>query len=382
MSLTGPTFLSLLVILTVVAFVAVVGFWPSLAGVSAGRILARMGVLLTVNLLVLVTAGALVNAQFLFFADWTDLTGAFTGPPTATALSRGGEAHRAARIRVSGEAAHATAGSPSLPSGLSTAAGVISYRVKGPASGVVGRVVVELPPGYSEPANASTHYPVMEAFQGYPGTAETWTRSMDIGGAIAARVAAGRMRPALIVIPQVEVPVGVDTECVNGGPGRPQLETWLAKDVPNWVARNFRVATARQSWASIGLSAGAWCAAMVTTLHPAQYSAAIVMGGYFRPNFGPFYQPYPPGSALARRYDLLALARRGTTPVAIWLETSHSDNVSYPSSAAFLRASKAPMAVDAIVLRHAGHRISRWKALLPTALNWLGANIPGFSPRS
>jgi hypothetical protein len=30
-------------------------------------------------------------------------------------------------------------------------------------------------------------------------------------------------------------------------------------------------------------------------------------------------------SALAERYDLIALARRGSTPVAIWLETSHAD---------------------------------------------------------
>jgi enterochelin esterase-like enzyme len=241
-------------------------------------------------------------------------------------------------------------------------------------------VVVQLPPGYSDPAKASTRYPVIEAFHGYPGSSIQWTRSMNIGRAIATRVVTRRMRPALIVIPQIEIPAGVDTECVNGGPGQPQLETWIAQDVPNWVARNFRVATARQSWATIGLSAGAWCAVSVTTLHPAQFSAAIVLGGYFRPEFGPFYQPYAPGSALARRYDVIALASRRAPPVAIWLETSHSDRVSYLSSADFLKAVKAPMSVDATVLQHAGHRISLWKGLLPNALNWLGSKIPGFAP--
>jgi enterochelin esterase-like enzyme len=380
MSLTGSVFLGAVAVTTVVAFLTVVALWPSMAGRSPGRVLGRIGLLLTVNLLVLLTAATQLNAQFLFYADWTDLKGAFVGAPTTTVLSRGGVAARAARAAVPGPAAHTPKVSPALPTGSSAGSGVISYTVKGPASGMVGTVVVELPPGYAAPANTSTRYPVIEAFQGYPGSPTIWTKTMDLGGVISQQVAARRMRAALIVAPQVEMPAGADTECVNGTPGNPQLETWLARDVPDWVAQNLRVATDRGSWATIGLSAGAWCAAMITMLHPAQYSAAIVMGGYFRPQFGPFYQPYPPGSALARRYDLIALAKRGSTPVAIWLETSHADTVSYASSAAFLKASRAPMAVDAIVLQHAGHRLGLWKGLLPNSMTWLGGNIPGFSP--
>jgi len=103
-------------------------------------------------------------------------------------------------------------------------------------------------------------------------------------------------------------------------------------------------------------------------LHPAQYSATIVMGGYFRPDFGPSYEAHPPGSTLAAHYDLVALARRKPPPVAIWLETSHADALSYVSSVAFLRAAKPPLAVDATVLQHAGHRISLWQGLLPSSL--------------
>jgi enterochelin esterase-like enzyme len=368
------------VVVTLATFVAVVAFWPSLAGRHAGRVLGRVGLLLGVNFLVLLTSASFLNAQFLFFADWTDLKGAFTGPPTSTVVTRGGEAARAAQRRVNGHAAEGTVGSPKLPTGTLVSPGVVSYKVRGSAAGVLGTVVVALPPGYSDPANASRHYPVIEAFQGYPGSARTWYKTMDIDGAIAQRVSAKRMSPALVVMPQVEIPVGVDTECVDGSPGRRKVETWVAVDVPNWIAKNFRVRDARQSWATIGLSSGAWCAAEVTMLHPAQYSAAIVMGGYFRPEFGPFYQPYPPGGALAKRYNLVALAKKAPPAVAIWLETSHSDRVSYPSSVDFLKAARAPTAVDATVLEHAGHRISLWKGLLPKALDWLGTNIPGFRP--
>jgi hypothetical protein len=113
-------------------------------------------------------------------------------------------------------------------------------------------------------------------------------------------------------------------------------------------------------------------------LHPAQYAAAIVMGGYFRPSFGAFYEPYPPGSPLAARYDLIAMGRRNPPAVAVWLQTSHADPESYNSSAAFLRAVRPPLAVDATVLQHAGHRISVWQGLLPGSLTWLGANVSGF----
>jgi enterochelin esterase-like enzyme len=381
MSLTGPLFLGLVALVTVAAFVALVLLWPSLSGRRPARIAIRAGLLLTVNVLVLLTAATQLNAQFLFFADWTDLSGALGNATTVTALSRGTTASRATSVTVHGSAATASRVLPPLPAGRVSPTGVISYTVKGPLSGIVGTVVVQLPPGYTKPANASVAYPVIEAFQGYPGSAESWISIMNLGGVAAEEAAAKRLSPVLVVSPQVEFPSGVDTECVNGSNGKPQVETWLAQDVPNWVAQTFRVQTDRSSWAAIGLSAGGWCAAMVAMLHPAQYSAAIVMSGYFRPEFGPFYEAYPPGSPLGARYDLVALTRRNPQPVAIWLLTSHGDAVSYRSSAAIIKAARPPLAVDAIVLQNAGHRISLWQGVLPNSLTWLGANVPGFKAK-
>lgn len=378
MSLTGPLFLGAIVVLTIAAFVVLVLLWPSLAGRSPGKISARAGMLLGVNFLVLLTAATQLNAQFLFFADWTDLRGALGGATSSTALSRGATASHAASKKVSGLAATAGTSLPGIPLGRMSPSGVISYTLKGPLSGITGKVVVQLPPGYTNPGNAGLRYPVMETFQGYPSTPEQWIGTMGLGTVLAQEVAAKRIRPVLIVSPQLEIPVGVDTECVNGTGGKPQVETWIARDVPNWVAQTFRVQTDRASWAAIGLSAGGWCAAMVAMLHPAQYAAAIVMGGYFRPEFGPLYDAFPPGSPLAGRYDLVALAKRAPPPVALWLETSHTDAVSYNSSAALLRAAKPPLAVNATVLQHAGHRVSLWQGLLPGSLTWLGANVPGF----
>jgi enterochelin esterase-like enzyme len=377
MSLTGPLFLGAVVVCTIAAFVVLILRWPRLAGPGFGKIAARAGLLLTVNLLVLLTAVTQLNAQFLFFADWTDLRGAFGGTLTATALNRGATASHATTRKVKGVAAAAAIKLPPLPANGVSPSGVISYTVQGPRSGLTGTVVVQLPPGYTKPANASVRYPVLEAFQGYPGTAKFWIDTMNLGDLAAQQAATRRIRPTLVVAPQVEFPPGVDTECVNGSVGNPQLETWLAEDVPNWVTHTFRVQTSRVSWATIGLSAGGYCAAMVAMLHPAQFSAAIVLGGYFHPEFS-FYYPYPTHGTLARRYDLVAMARKNPPPVAIWLETSHADTVSYSSSAAFLKATGPPMSVDATVLQNAGHRLSLWQGLLPSSLTWLGANVSGF----
>ena len=54
------------------------------------------------------------------------------------------------------------------------------------------------------------------------------------------------------------------------------------------------------------------------------------------------------------------------------------DAVSYHSSAAFLRATRPPLAVHAVVLRDTGHRIGVWQAWLPESLRRLGSALSGF----
>lgn len=160
-----------------------------------------------------------------------------------------------------------------------------------------------------------------------------------------------------------------------------QVETWLTRDVPTWVKQNFRVARTRTSWATLGMSAGAWCAAMATMLHPHQYAVGIALGGYFRPLFSSHYQPFGPRSRWARRYNRVRLARHRPPPVALWLETSRADSVSYPSTSQLLAAAGAPLAVHAAILTHAGHRFGVWTPLLSKALAWLGSHVSGFRPR-
>jgi enterochelin esterase-like enzyme len=383
MGLTGTPLLLAAVVVAAGGFAAVVHLMPRLTASGARSVAARVGLLAGVNVLVLLLAGVVVNDQYHLFADWTDLAGSVGADGGYTATRQGAPAGRAAATGLGGFPLTST-GTPARPGGASEQRRVLTFTLTGAVSHVTAHVVVEIPPGYTLPAEQHRRYPVLEAFHGYPGAPAQWIESMALGEALQAGTRQHRLGPALVVAPQIEVPPGRDTECVDPSSDRASagaaVETWLTRDVPAWVARTFRVRTDRSSWSAIGLSAGGWCAAMAAMLHPRLYGSAIVLGGYFAPKFGPYFHPVSRGSPAQRRYDLVALARRRPPPVALWVETSHADHTSYASSTALLQATRPPMSVDALVLLHAGHRLDLWRQLLPQALRWLGANIPGFAP--
>lgn len=379
MSLTGPFFLDGIIVLTLAAFLGLVVVWPRLTTGTPWHVAGRVVALGLVNLLVLLTAATQLNAAYLFFAGWGDLQGAMTGHLVKTSLHRGGAERQAANIRARGHLAPVAKQTPALARSVGSS-GLVAYTVHGALSGLTGTVLVQLPAGYTSAAAATDRYPVLEAFHGYPSEPLNWVRVFHIDQAIEARVRAHQLHPTLVVMPQIEIPSGTDTEGVNGGPGQPQVQTWLTRDVPDWVGQHFRVIANRNAWATIGYSAGGFDAAMAPILDPAQYGAGIVLGGYFRPDFGPFYEPFSDTSPQGRYYDLTRVAAHRPPPVSLWMETSHADPLSYKSSAAFLRAVRAPTAVHGVVLQNAGHRDSVWIALLPEALRWLGSSAPGFHP--
>jgi len=334
MELTGGAFVALMAVLAVAGVAATVVFWPRLSAQRPLPVIGRVGALLGVNLLLLATIGLVANDTFGFFADWTDLAGAFQSTPRYHSSTHGASAPVAAQAPVPGPGLSAPSGPlPALPRG-GTSGGQLTFTVTGQVSHLRGEIVVELPQGYTDRSQANRRYPVIETFHGYPGTPQQWLNNMALGQVIEGEVAAHRMAPTMIVAPQLEIPPGRDTECVDGGRGLPAVETWVSTDVPDWVARTFRVRLDRGSWAAAGLSAGGWCAAMAALLHPARYGSAMIFGGYFTPRFSATYVPFTQNNPQARRYDLAALVKRSPPPLAMWLETSHADAVSYRSSLA------------------------------------------------
>lgn len=267
------------------------------------------------------------------------------------------------------------------PTGLTateTGGGYTQVTIPGRASGHTGTAYVWFPPGYTAKANAKRTYPVIEVFHGFKPSPLGYFSYYHLDRLMADEVKAGRMREAVIVLPDW-APNNQDTECVDGGGTNVRMETWLTQDVPAWIAQTYRVARARTSWAGYGASTGGWCGMMAAALHPQTFGAAVSLGGQGYPEFDPPYIPFQPDSALGRRYDLTRVLREQAPPVALWMLTSATDKYSYPTSKTMIDATREPTSVTALVLPSGRHHPTVWLPYFPDSIKWLGTNVPGFA---
>jgi len=377
-SLTGAALQWATALAALLAGVALVVLWPRLGRPGLVSIGLRATSLVVVNLLVVLALLVSANKHYAFYSGWDDLLG---GPANAAediagAAPRDVTAAQAAAVRTGTTA-------PTAPEGSAVdgyGGRVQQMTVTG--DGTSGRVLVVLPRGYHDAAQAGRTYPVLVALHGFPGSPEQWLTALDVRAALDSAADAGQVEEPIVVIPDLAQPAGRDTECLDGLAGQPQLETWLSSDLPKAVEASYRARTSPQAWASMGFSMGGWCSAVLTMLHPQQYGAGIVMGGYFQ--YDPAdYVPFPRGSAQAQQHDLVALAGSASAPaVSMFVSSSQDDPESWPTTKTFLAAVEAPLSVTSLVAKTGGHRSDVWLAQMPKALQWLGSTAAGFAPES
>lgn len=394
MSLTGVPLLVGLVSLFVASMVTLVILWRFLAPNRVLPILGRVAGLVVMNVLLLLTAAVGLNDQYLFYADWNDLLG---NSATAT-MDVGHVGGSATDLFIQSDTGTGPAGRstavaipavfpippspmslPALPAGAGPANRLLTFHIKGDQSGLSGEVMVLLPTSYFDRRWASHDYPVIIAPPTYPGSPEALFRNFDLKNMMAAEVHKHDVADSILVVPQTSFAGAPDSECVNYPAGLPQVDTWMSKDVPTWVSTHFRAASGRASWATMGVSAGAWCASMLSFRHPDTFSAAISLSGYFFPKFD-LSPPYPAQSPSLLAYNLEKQASAAPAPIAMLVQASAQDRVSYPSTARFLKSAKAPLSITSVISPTGGHRWIVWRPLLPVSLKWLGKTVPGFAP--
>jgi S-formylglutathione hydrolase FrmB len=71
-------------------------------------------------------------------------------------------------------------------------------------------------------------------------------------------------------------------QCLNAVGGVKDA-TYVAEDVPDFVAANYRVQPPGRAWAVAGLSEGGFCAANLALNYPTRFGFAGVISGYFAP---------------------------------------------------------------------------------------------------
>ncbi|HEV2254624.1 MAG TPA: alpha/beta hydrolase-fold protein [Streptosporangiaceae bacterium] len=154
--------------------------------------------------------------------------------------------------------------------------------IVGQRSRLARNVYVYLPPQYFQKAYAHYKFPAIELLHGSPGNPEAWLTVLDVIPTFLNLLEAHPSDAAILVMPDTDGGQQYGLQCLNN-PGGIQDMTFVAEDVPNYLARFVRVQAPGPAWGVAGYSEGGYCAANIALQEPARYGAAGVMSGYFVP---------------------------------------------------------------------------------------------------
>jgi enterochelin esterase-like enzyme len=260
----------------------------------------------------------------------------------------------------------------------------VTLTIYGELSHIHRTVLVYLPPQYFQRAYASYRFPAIELFPGYPGGPADWINVMGVTTALQALVSDHLAKPAVLVMPDTEGAQHRNLECLNL-PHSFQDATYLARDVPEFLARTIRVRPPGPGWGEAGYSEGGFCAANLALRYPRQFGYAGVLSGYFSPLrvlVGAKYTPPFPGRAdlLAQNTPLRELPR---IPLAehlpqFWIGAGSADAQDVAAAKEFQQLLLPRQPRLQVQLWHGGgHNGDTWRGLLTPLLEWMTGNLAG-----
>jgi enterochelin esterase-like enzyme len=373
MNLTSLRLVGAVVGLTAVLTLATVVLWSRLAGRGPVRILLRVVALLLCQAMAAVSMAAVVNRSFGFYETWSDLF-----PSTSTAQAAAQAASHLAPVTGRGTSAAASA-QVALDASLG--------RQVAPRSSAPGRTVpftltregmtasglVYLPPQYDQVKYAGMRFPTVLVLAGYPGPVSTLVRRLEVPQTMSHLAATGQVRPMIMVLWSPTVAHPRDTECANVV-GGPQVETYLAQDLPVAIDGAFRT---NRHWGVMGASTGGFCAAKLAVRHPARFTSAVSFSGYLRTLIDGTTGPLFGGDKLLKNENdpLWLIEHRPVPPVALLLTASKDESDVYPQVQELVAHARAPLQVSTLIVPTGGHNFGLWVSELPTALEWLSARL-------
>ena len=142
------------------------------------------------------------------------------------------------------------------------------------------RYVIYLPPGYDDPHNSSTRYPVVYLLPGSSGGTKTWVS----GGAMAQQMdgllAQGKVQPMILVVPQERPDYNVHgTGYVDGPLGN--WATYTTRDLVDQIDSNYRTVQSKDGRAIAGLSEGGYGAMNLGLKNSSEFGVIGSFSGYF-----------------------------------------------------------------------------------------------------
>ena len=135
---------------------------------------------------------------------------------------------------------------------------VVTVRIPGGRTGFRARpALVYLPPALR--AHPHLRLPVVELLHGTEGGPADWLQRGHAAATLDAFAAAHDGQAPIVVMPDINGNVSVDSECIRGAGGG-DVETYLLDTVPAYVLAHFPATPDRRRWAIAGASEGGTCA--------------------------------------------------------------------------------------------------------------------------
>jgi S-formylglutathione hydrolase FrmB len=275
------------------------------------------------------------------------------------------------------------------PAGASAAVGLAGWRapadlpegalrravIPGTGSGFHSReAYIYLPPAYQSAPRPAL--PVLVLFSGQPGGPADWLT----GGALRSRLdrfasAHAGVAPVVVVVDPNGSAAG-NTLCMDSRIA--QADTFLARDVPEWIKKTLDVDPDPRQWAVGGFSYGATCALQMVTRHPEVYNAALAFSSEKEPSLAKERDKTIQAAfggdtaAFERQTPLQLMMERGFEGSAVYFGAGERDHefIGYMDllSAA---ARNAGFAVEARRIPNAGHSWDTASKGLPGGLDFL-----------
>ena len=258
----------------------------------------------------------------------------------------------------------------------------VTLTIYGKLSHLRRTVLVYLPPQYFQPAYARYQFPAIELYPGFPGEPADWINIMGVTTALQALDSDHLAKPAVLVMPDTEGAQRRDLECLNL-PHSFQDASYLARDVPEVLARTIRVQPPGPGWGAAGYSEGGFCAANLALRYRQDYGYAGVMSGYFspldvlvRPNYTkPF--PHDPRlrAANSPQQELAQIPVKERIP-QFWLGAGGANAPDVAAAREFQQLLLPHQPSLQVNLWHGGgHNGGTWRGLLTPMLEWMTRNL-------
>jgi enterochelin esterase-like enzyme len=316
---------------------------------------------------------AAVNKYYDYYQNWNAAVSDLTGQSAQTTQLPSTDAGAGVKFG-------SLLGKTVDPSVAATAGWTVSLSVPGPLSHITRTVDVYLPPQYFQKAYRNYRFPAVELIHGFPGTPLDWITVVGVTTTLQNLISNGLAKPVVLVMPDANGGRAISLQCLNQVNG-PADATYLAEDLPAYIARFLRVQPPGLAWGIAGYSEGGFCAANLGLKYGKDFGFAGVLSGYFAPLDNQWGHPPKPvdpfdGNARLRRAntpdDLVDSLAGGTRVAQFWLGAGTADHADLRNAMFFqqLLQIRQPKVILKTV-PGGGHTMITWRALIPPMLEWM-----------